>query len=232
MKKTEAHLEAVVEQEEQPKVILEAEVEKPEEGGDLTRSIDTLAKLVDQGNTPVRAAETENSDEKTTRRGGRKGGFLGMSIAFILGLCLGIVAGYVLWGQRLSLGINSLIATDVQEQSVSPTVKPEATPTPAAVEQKRADLKIKVLNGTGGKGVAAAAKIYLESLGYMNVETGNAKKTDYVKTEIVLAKAKSAYWPMLKKDLGGKYTVVDGFTTDDELLAASGGVDAVVIVGE
>lgn len=230
MKKAEVQLETAAEQETKPKVILEAEVEKPPEGGDLTRSIDTLAKLVDQSHVPQAEVKEEMKLEQKSTRRPTKRGYLGMLIAFVLGLCSGIVAGYGLWGQRVEVEIDNtgLILNSV----ISPTVKPEATPTPAMAEQKRTDLKIKVLNGTGGKGVAAAGKIYLESLGYSNVETGNAKRTDYVKTEVVLAKAKSGYWSMLKKDLEARYSVIDGFTTDEDVLASAGGVDAVVIVGE
>jgi hypothetical protein len=206
------------------------EAAKPEvPAGELARSIDTLAKIVDDSKTGT--DQKVQITDKTIRQNG-SGGTLGMILAFIIGLCLGIVVGYVLWGRFVIGGVE--VVSDKEPVTVGEqiaTITPTVSPTPKAEVLKRTDLKIKVLNGTGGKGVAAAGKTYLESLGYANVEAGNAKRNDYAKTEVILSKDKAAYWEMLKKDLAAKYTLVDGFTTDEDLLAASGGVDALVIVG-
>lgn len=202
---------------------------KPEvPAGALARSIDTLAKIVDDSKTGTE--QIAQTAEKSSKRNGNSGA-LGMILAFIIGLCLGIVAGYVLWGRFV---IGGVVVSTENEEVISEeraVISPVITPIPAITELKRSDLKIKVLNGTGGKGVAAAGKTYLEGLGYVGVEAGNAKRNDYAKTEVILSKDKAKFWEMLKKDLTTKYNLVDGFTTDAELLEASGGVDALVIVG-
>ena len=221
---------------EQPEVKPEqkAAAAKPEvPAGELARSIDTLAKIVDPGKP------AEQTEGVTPAAGGKDGGEkkgsglgLGVALAFVIGFGLGIIAGYVLWGRFVIGGIPVMVENEQvmdKQASLSPT--PEVSPTPIA-GLKRTEIKIKVLNGTGSKGVAAAGKEYLEGLGYADVATGNAKRSDYTKTEVVLGKDKAAYWSLLKEDLAKKYTLADGFTTDDELLAASGGYDALVIIGE
>lgn len=106
-----------------------------------------------------------------------------------------------------------------------PTETPEATPTP---EFERADLKIKVLNGSGVAGKAGEVKDFLEELGYKDVKTGNADSFDYQETEISIKEENENYLELLTADLSQEYTLATETSTLDE--ASEFG--AVVIVGK
>lgn len=83
----------------------------------------------------------------------------------------------------------------------TPTVTPQpptATPTPAP-SIERAEIKIKVLNGSGIKGKANDVKAVLQQAGYEEVLTGNADNFDYEQTEIEAKDPNVA--AVLKEDL-------------------------------
>jgi hypothetical protein len=105
----------------------------------------------------------------------------------------------------------------------SPTEISEPTP-----ELKREDLKLKVLNGRGVAGIAGEAKNYLESLGYKDVEVGNADSYAYQQTEISIKKDKEPYLELLITDLS------DGFRVSEktETLATESEFDAVITIGK
>lgn len=97
------------------------------------------------------------------------------------------------------------------ETEVTPAA--EATPVP---DLDRTELKIQILNGSGTPGFAGKAKDHLLSLGYENIETGNAGSYDYEETEIAIKESMEGYLDMLKVDLVEKYVVASKTTTLDE----------------
>jgi hypothetical protein len=104
----------------------------------------------------------------------------------------------------------------------TPTVAPTATPTPTP-SFKKADLKIKVLNGSGIKGKATDVKDILTKKGYGEIITANADNFDYTTTEIQIKKTYSQVSSMLKTDLKDylktfKQTNLDSSSTADLII--------------
>jgi hypothetical protein len=219
--------------EEKPKVILEPVVEGGVPAtGELKTSIDSLAGIVDKPAEVKPEVVVEEEEEKSGRKMG--GGFW-MALMFVVGVGLGVLAGYVVWAKPTLWPLPFLTKpakTETTAQVVEPTVAVETTPTPATESGvKREEVKIKVLNGTGTKGIAAIAKTYLEGLGYKDITTGNAVRNDYETTTVVLSETKKAFWTTLKADLASKYQVENDYDTDESLLVKHDGVDALVIIG-
>ena len=133
--------------------------------------------------------------------------------------------GYMVWGKE-----TSNTETKVGVVEMTPTKKPEPTTMVSVsptVAPKRSEIKIKVLNGSGVAGGAGKAKDLLLSLGYKNVDTANADRDDYEKTEISVKASTEAYGELLKADLGSKYSVEIG-TSD---VAETDSYDAIIIIG-
>ena len=90
--------------------------------------------------------------------------------------------------------------------------KPTAIPTLTMVVDPGIDLdktkiKIQVLNGSGGTGVAAKAKTILVEKGYTDVETGNAESSDYKNITINIKDSMKKYADLLISDLKADYSV-------------------------
>jgi hypothetical protein len=201
---------------------VEPQVKPPELGA----SIDNLAKIVDssssQPQVPAAVEVTSGSDDKK--------GYLWLVVSFLLGLGLGIGVGYLVWGRTVNKAapanskVNETIPT--QAPQVSPTAAPAvATPAPAS-SLKKSLLKLEVLNGTGGKGVAAKAKELLMKAGYTSVVAGNSDRDNVALTEVSIKASKNAYLDELKKDLSTQYTA-----TETAVLAESSEFDAIVTIG-
>jgi len=124
------------------------------------------------------------------------------------------------------------------------SIQPENSPTPLSTpisepeteqpeenadktEIKREELKIQVLNGSGIAGAAGKAADFLESLGYKDVKTGNAEKSDYENVYLSIKKEKESYKELLIGDLEKEYTLSD----ETETLEASSSYDVVIILG-
>ena len=104
-------------------------------------------------------------------------------------------------------------------EEVSPSPKPKVS---------RADLKIKILNGTGVPGAAGKAAELLEKLGWQGIKTGNADNFDYQKTVIQIKESKKEYFDLLKEDLSSKYSLEE----EPQTLSEDDKFDAVVILGK
>lgn len=101
--------------------------------------------------------------------------------------------------------------TPLPTSSVSAVLKPSLTgsisPTTGLFIQDkttnldRSKLQVSVLNGSGEKGAARQVSSYLEILGYKIAQVGNADAFTYRNLTIQVKKSKSAYAPLLKKDL-------------------------------
>jgi hypothetical protein len=94
-------------------------------------------------------------------------------------------------------------------------------------ELKREELKLQVLNGRGVSGTAAEARDYLESLGYREMEIGNADLFDYETTEVSIKKDKDNYADLLREDLAEKYVISE----KRGILEAENEFDAIVVIG-
>jgi hypothetical protein len=111
--------------------------------------------------------------------------------------------------------------------AVEVTETPEAMLTPTE-ELDKADLKIKILNGTGVPGAAGKAVQLLEKLGYQGIKTGNADAYDYEKTEIKIKESKMSYLSLLSQDLEDEYPLA----TETGTLEESEDFDVEVILGK
>ncbi len=194
---------------------------KPAEG--LGASIDNLAKIVDQGE--VKPASAEPPAEKKT--GSKLLNITAVVIAFLIGLGSGFGVGYYVWGRGETKPVSSGKAVQPTITQPAPT-KAVTSPTPTVKPVNKSLLKIQVLNGTDGKGVAAKAGDVLEAAGYSGVEIGNAENSDYEMTEISIKQTKKAYLEELSKDLtAAKYTL----ESQVKDLPETSKYDVVVVIG-
>jgi hypothetical protein len=190
-------------------------------GENLGTSIDNLAKIVDRGEVKAepKPAEEPKTDKKT--------GYLWIVLSFITGLLLGIGVGWFLWGRgggQVPVAETGVVPTTVQQPTGGDTAV-VITPTTAPVKSQ---LKLQVLNGTEGKGVAAKASDTLKNLGYGDIVIGNAPESNHQVTEISLKPSKTAYLAGLKKDLSDNGYVLSDTVKD---LAENGDFDAVIVIG-
>lgn len=88
-----------------------------------------------------------------------------------------------------------------------PTGTPEASPTP---KLDRADLQIRILNGSGEPGGAGQVQEYLEGLGYEVVSVGNADNFNYDQTQVSLKEELLSFSDLLISDLAEEYEVSTG----------------------
>lgn len=65
----------------------------------------------------------------------------------------------------------------------------------------RGDLEIAVLNGSGEKGAAKEASLYLEGLGYKILRTGNADVFTYRNLTVIVRENKAIFAQLLERDL-------------------------------
>lgn len=107
----------------------------------------------------------------------------------------------------------------------TPTKAPEKpTPTPVAIDREK--VRIKILNGSGTKGLASEVKETLSEAGYTEILTGNADNFDYTKTVLQVKKSAKGLTDALKKDLADSVTAPKVETLDEDDAA-----DAIIIIG-
>jgi len=171
-----------------------------------------------------------------------------------VGVFILIIAGAIFLGNQLLSSSNEPEVTPTPTMEATPTEEPtpteeasksaekETTPTPTAKAKTTpavspttgtattpvaGSLTIKVLNGSGEKGVAGTVATLLKDNGYTVSSTGNADNFDYADTVIQIKKSKQAGLAKLKSALSADYTVSASTVT----LAETEDVDAIVIVG-
>lgn len=115
----------------------------------------------------------------------------------------------------------------VSASSPTPTGKKTPTPTPGSATD-RSELKIAVLNGSGTAGAAKGVSSYLNGLGYAIKTIGNADNYTYKNITIRISKSKSAFLPLLKKDLESNPKT----STVSASIVETASADAEVIVGK
>ena len=154
--------------------------------------------------------------------------------------------GYKIFGTSKKQDINDVPAittptdfptsTTEPTSSQSPTPSPTNTPTPKPTVNPvdrstgldRSKLSVTIQNGSGIVGAAGKASDILKNLGYDIISTGNADNYDYSNAYIQVKSSDSDYLELLKKDLGGSYTI--GTTSAN--LSSSFSSDALVIIGK
>lgn len=135
-------------------------------------------------------------------------------------LTFGILMGVL----RSNLKLNFLSALIKPTPKPTPTiVKPSPTPTPSVA---RADVKVKILNGAGIVGKAAAIKTALQKAGYGEILTDNADNYNYKNTEIEIKKSKAGITSTIKEDM-------KDFAPDPKVttLSESETADVIIIIG-
>ena len=152
-------------------------------------------------------------------------------VGLVVLFCLGIIGGGIFVYQKT-------LKNKKDKEAAVPTPTPfstpsEITPTEEALPSptpkiSRADLKIKILNGTGVPGTAGEGAELLEKLGWQGIKTGNADNFNYQKTVIQIKESKKAYFDLLKGDLSSKYTLEE----KPQPLSEDDKFDAVVILGK
>lgn len=170
-----------------------------------------------------------------------------------VGVFILIIAGAIFLGNQLLSSSNQPEITPTPTIEATPTEEPtpteeasgsaekDTTPTPttkatkttpsptasAATTPVTGSLTVKVLNGSGEKGVAGTVATLLKDKGYTVSSTGNADNFDYTDTVIQIKKSKQTSLAKLKTALSTDYTV----SATTETLAETEDVDAIVIVG-
>lgn len=124
-------------------------------------------------------------------------------VAFIVVLLIiaAVIAGLFFLGRNN--GTDQDGSTTAPTESISiPTVVEEPTPTVEPTpELERADLSVRVLNGSGTAGAAGKIADILRELGYTISGTGNADNFNYEGITINLAEDEKEYLDLLETDL-------------------------------
>jgi hypothetical protein len=154
---------------------------------------------------------------------------LGLIVLVVL-IGLAVVGGGIFVYQK-SLkrkGEKSIIPTPtVSLPTPQPTENLEISVSPSP-KLNRANLKVKILNGTGIPGAAGKAAELLEKLGWEGIKIGNADSFDYEKIVIKIKDSKKDYLEILRADLSSKYALEEKTQT----LAEDDKFDAIVILGK
>ncbi len=146
-------------------------------------------------------------------------------------LSFGLTFALIFGAFKMNVGkvFHAIQLPGVTKPTATPTltpVPPTATPTPTP-ELKKAEVKIKVLNGTGISGKAARVKALLKEKEYGEILTGNAGATNYTITEIQLKARLAPFESAILADLA-ENVEKPKITTDLEETEAS---DMIIIIG-
>jgi hypothetical protein len=137
-----------------------------------------------------------------------------------------LVGGLITYFSGLSK-INDEMPTPTPMATITPQVEPTPTASSSA-SFKREELKIQVLNGSGVSGAAGKAKTLLESLGYKDIDTGNASMSDLAQTEVAVKDTAKDFIDLIIKDLSKNYSA----TESSKSLSASSKFDVVITLGK
>jgi hypothetical protein len=131
-------------------------------------------------------------------------------------------------GKGLAMSMPTFGSKTTPTPTIAPTAKvEEPTPTPTP-EIDKAEVRIKILNGTGIKGKAATVKESIKEKGYEDFVVGNADKSTYTITEIQIKESKAELKDILVEDLK-EFVESPEVTTD---LKETDAADVVIIIGK
>jgi len=146
---------------------------------------------------------------------------------------VGVAVGTLFIVGGLFVGITYLgNKNNTSDIGIEPVVLSESTETPetseelSIVELQRKDLSIVVHNGAGIPGIAGKTKDFLEQLGYIVSDIGNAEKQNSKNTTLQFKSSKVSYKDLLSEDLKDNYDVVVTENLDEDA-----DYDALIIVG-
>ena len=117
-----------------------------------------------------------------------------------------------------------------EESVVSPTPFEFSSPSPEASpagQIERSEASVRVLNGSGVTGAAAALKDFLEGRGWTVDNIGNAESDDFTNTVIKFKASFANFQDTLFEDLSSDYSV----EVSDESLEATDSADIEVTLG-
>ncbi len=129
--------------------------------------------------TPVKRTFTinENTGIKLDQKSqGRKSGTVFLIIGLVV---IAAILGFIFFQMR------GLVGT--AQPSPEPSSEPIPSPSPEPV-LNRSDWSFEVLNGSGVTGAAKKVADRIQELGYQVTKTGNADKSNYEKTQILVQK--------------------------------------------
>lgn len=167
----------------------------------------------------LKVEEVEEDEEENTQEKSNK-------ILFIIG---GVILGIIVLS---TVGFFVFSSREPKENVASHTEKAskQSEATPAAVVRrtlKRSDWRLEVLNGSGISGLAKKAADKLGELGYEIVKTGNADKSNYKTTMVIIASDRQVEESLFLEDLG---KIFEGASSSGELKDST--ASARIIVGK
>lgn len=204
-------------EEPKKKMVVVEEVSVEQETPKEESTVEVETKVVDKKVEPV-AVNIEAQDEEE-----EKTSYLWIIIptALLIGALVGGLITYFSGLSKLNADATpSPVASALPEVSPEPTIAPESN-------IKREEIKLQVLNGSGVSGLAGKAKIYLEGLGYVSVQTGNAANSNFTETVVAVKDSKKEFTESVVADLSKNYKVAE----KTEVLPASSKYDFVITLG-
>jgi hypothetical protein len=128
---------------------------------------------------PIKRTFTINEDtgiKLEQKNSGKKWG----GILLVLGIItIAAILGFIFFQMR------GLVGTSQPSPEPSPTPIPSPSPEPVL---QRSDWSFEILNGSGASGAAKNIAAKVQELGYRVVKTGNADKSNYADTQILVQK--------------------------------------------
>ncbi len=155
-------------------------------------------------------------------RSGGMGAKTWMILAFVLGLGAGGLGLY------LSRPVRPPQSPKLEVRVTDSENVSTVTPVPSKVEVDKSSVAIQVLNGTGIKGEAGKMGEYLVSLGYSEMVTGNASRSNYKETTVSVKLSKKEAGQLIASELEKKYTVSEELGVVEE----KDKYDVIVILGQ
>ena len=208
-----------------PMVVEEEKEEKPEPEEEKVREIsEEIKDTPDEIKVKPSPLITDNIIEykKSPWQSAFSSRFLILGLFLSIALILG--GSFLVIGQSGSLKVPFISSPSL---TPTPTQVPSVTPTPTVDPNlERTDVTLSVLNGTDKSGFARTAADELESLGYEDINVGNADKDDYPKTVIRIKDESRKYLPLIINDLKDKFD-----TSTVETLQEDSQYDAVIVLG-
>ncbi len=206
---------------------IEVEVEVSETPVEETPTPTEAAVEVKENGKPILVAETEPEVKEEVPASQIFGPAVVEPLPTNKGLFWILIVVFAVLGAAAGgIGIYLQNRSPAPPSPPTPTPQAVATPTPAA-EVNREDLAVQVLNGSGVPAAAAAARDFLEELGYTDVAAGNADSSDYATTQIAIKNSQKQYLTLLQDDLSEEYPLA----TEVETLDEDSNYDVVITLG-
>ncbi|MFH0942804.1 MAG: LytR C-terminal domain-containing protein [Candidatus Beckwithbacteria bacterium] len=149
-------------------------------------------------------------------------------IFLIVFIIIGLIVGGVLTSRNALNKTKKVLPSPSPEILVSPLPSAEASPSALPVVDLT-KYKLQVLNGTGGKGVAAAVKDILTAEGFTSIAADNADIQNFTLTQVELKpNTPKLVFETIDRALNDAYEV----THSAQLLTADSDYDVVITVGQ